>query len=229
MSRRPAKHCPNKAKLNVSKRHQQQCNKMLSAFMQFINNPWSADPTTHAQLQSASNGPVSCDPVSLLINGQNAILSIFLAAFIVTFRMSDAALKKKYGDKYKSVFGQVFDMRNCDIRDLFLAAGTYKGYVASLNAGINRAVFNAASEWKKQNMNGIMNGSIHVPEWVNNPPQIDIESDGQWSDVQAAFKSVHNKCHKKRGSFSPSVLLLVFAKNNANKYCLHRTCNIECK
>ena len=77
MSRRPAKHCPNKAKLNVTKRHQQQCNKILDEFVIFINNPWSADPTMQIQLENASKGPVNCHPVSLLVNGQNAILSIF--------------------------------------------------------------------------------------------------------------------------------------------------------
>ena len=64
-------------------------------------------------------------------------------------------------------------------------------------------------------MQSIMDGSITVPEWVNSPPQIDIESDGQWTDVQAAFKDVHAKCHKKRGMFFLFVFVFCFCK----KYC----------
>ena len=55
MSRRPSKHAPNKAKLTVSKQHDNQCKRLLDAFCEFIDEPWAQDQSILAQLQSASN------------------------------------------------------------------------------------------------------------------------------------------------------------------------------
>ena len=198
MSRRPSRHATNKAKLTVSNGHKSQCERILREFVEFIKEPWAADAVIMDRMQSASNGPVDCDPVTLLVNGGAALLSIFLTGFIVTLRLGVAALKKKYGDKYEDLNGVFIDMRLCDNSDLFLAAGTYKGYVASLIAGINRGVFDYIKKWKTDNIDKLANAEL-VPIWVINPPQIDIENGGQWIDVHTAQKTVLKRCHNKKG------------------------------
>ena len=115
-------------------------------------------------------------------------------------RVSDVHLAKKHSDKYKQIKDKYVDMTTCTIPDLFLAVGTFKGYVASLNAAINRSVYDLAKEWKDTHIQQIMNDTIDIPDWVNNPPQIDIESDGKWGGVLQAYKLVKDQCHKYRGT-----------------------------
>ena len=198
MSRRPSRHCANKAKLVVSQQHDNQCNKLFNRFLQFCNEPWSPDEFRLGQLRSCADGPISTHPTSLLINN-TPVLSVFLRAFIITMRVSDFHLAKKHGDKYKYLAGEYIDMTICTNPDLFLAVGTFKGYVASLNASINRSVYDLAKRWKDEHIQQIMNGTIDIPEWVNNPPQIDIETDGKWGGVLQAFNLMKDQCHKYRG------------------------------
>ena len=48
MSRRPSRQSANKAKLAVSKKHDEQCRRIFRAFVQFCDNPWAADDVTKA-------------------------------------------------------------------------------------------------------------------------------------------------------------------------------------
>ena len=197
MSRRPSRHAANKAKLAVSKKHDDQCKRIFNAFVDFCDEPWASDDITLAQLKSARTGPVFCYPTDLLLTNPS-LLSIFIAAFIVTFRISDYYLKRQYGDRYVDICGKYIDMRKCTDPNLFLAKGTFKGYVASLNAAINRSVYEYVSDWKKDHIADICNG-MKIPYWADNPPQIDIETDGKWSDVKRVYDELYKKCHDKKG------------------------------
>ena len=188
MSRKQSVHVANKAKLNVSKRHKSVCNKLYERFRAFTIDPWADDKVIMAQLQSAANGPVDCDPVQLCIHNQ-PLLSLFITQFIVTLRKKS----KGYEDD------EYIDMRICDDNDLFYAAGSYKGAVSSLIGGINRAVFDYVARWKIENVAELAAGDI--PDFVHNPPQIDIETNGQWINVKSVRDELVDKCFNAKGIF----------------------------
>ena len=54
-------------------------------------------------------------------------------------------------------------------------------------------------EWKSDHMDEVINGQM--PKWVCDPPQIDIESGGQWINVKRNRDKLHNKCFKAKGIF----------------------------
>ena len=59
-------------------------------------------------------------------------------------------------------------MRQCQDENLFLAKGTFKGYVAILIASINRSAYQYVSDWKKFHIDEICNGSS-IPQKINIP------------------------------------------------------------
>ena len=186
MSRKQSVHAANKAKLTVSKKHGGVCDKLYARFKQFCYKPWASDELAMKQLESAAKGPVNCDPVSLCADNP-ALLSLFLYHFIIT-------LRKKAGKKDD---GHYVDMRYCDDKSLVYAPGTFKSVVSALIASINREIYKFCHDWKMHNGDKLAAGD--VPDWVQNPPQIDIETNGQWLNVKQIRDELISKCFKLQG------------------------------
>eukprot|EP01084_Bolivina_argentea_P043486 80130_1 len=167
-----------KTKSICAKSTDSKSSRWVKTLLAYLGHPYSADAAMDKLLKQRIIDELPMDPIELLKQGNHFILGILLNEFMKIACIGITA------DKILAEGFQYTNLLSCGIPQSHFKSDCIKTNLSSLVAGLNRKLFVEIAEWKKEHLNNIFSQN-DIPEWIRNPPQIDITVGGHYDELKA--------------------------------------------